>query len=194
MALFCQFCYSSGRHKSDCPDVAKNYDEERRYRTFEPLASKPSAHGVDWGSFGDDGNVPGIGYHPALAKLKEQVASLHPAEIAERERRASRLLAKPLWKIPDPVAHPPKEPEYDSMADACAAIKEHHDKRGLPPIVQAPIPIAEAPMPEPAQLIAIDNITGQVYRSLRYVPGGVIGLLGGDEHFILDNSYDVDFE
>lgn len=169
---FCQFCYSTtARHSRECPDVAMNDDECRRFLTFDPAVSRPSSHAVIVGSVGEP-------------VVKDEVKALHPSELAAMERRSN----------PRPVAQLPTEKEYDTYGDALAAIKAHHDKRGLPPLKQTPPPPPPDTMPEPAKLIAIDKITGQIYRDLQHTASGCIGKQGAEEFYLPDDSYDVDFE
>ena len=60
------------------------------------------------------------------------------------------------------------------------------------PVVLNPEPTF--PEPHLAQLVAIDKITGQVYRNLQYRHGDCVGQANGEEHFLPEGSYDVDWE
>lgn len=131
MARFCQFCYSSGAHKRDCPDVSLNYDI-RSYAEFEPTVAKPRANSVI-------------------------------------------------------------DPYMDWVHATIEGVKAHHDKRGLPPLTSPPPPPPE-PFPEPAKLVAIDKITGQVYRDLEHQDTGCIGMADGVAYYLPEHSYEIDFE
>jgi hypothetical protein len=98
-------------------------------------------------------------------------------------------------------------PEFVSIHAAAQAIKDagsviqyrgpippsHSIAGWTVPLTQLP-PKPPEPFPEPAKLVAVDRITGQIYRNLQHRHDGVIGMYEGEEYFLPEGSYDPDFE